>query len=512
MIPTEVREVDRPVKIQFPSTRCATVAKRTSLDLRVIGCLLMGASVAAEVHFHDLGVDEALERAAAEEKVVFVDFFTTWCLPCKEMDETTFKDSDVASWLAENTVALKVDAEANEANQMLAERYGVRSFPNYVFISPNGDVMDRITGKRLPEEFIKDGESVLRGENAIARARRALSEGNPKNPMLRSKLADAFVEMGQDEAALREYLWCFDEGEQHSPAYHGVRLSFLLGSIKSLGDRYPPARAALIKRRQEAEQRIVDGSAEYDDIAMYAAINRTFGDQDASVDLYDQVKGEGSLTPLALEAFADQVFELLVHAQRYHQVALEYDVPGKVDEAFDSYRNTMEAFGDIDSLLDELDGESMQKELAAQLESPGFLDSMLLGQKLMLRQQVVICYQVLVGAGVLEDAAKAAQRLIEELDDAETHNALAWAGYITGAPVEANLVQARRAFEMTEGKDIAIVDTLARLLADLGHLDEAVSIAEEAWREAETSRDRQIMVYCLEYLDDHPAADPDGSS
>ena len=489
-----------------------TVAKRCPLDPRVIGSLLVSASVAGEVHFHDLSVDEALERAAVEEKVVFVDFFTTWCVPCKEMDKTTFKDSDVAAWLAEHTVALKIDAEANDTNAALAQRYGVRSFPNYVFITPDGDVMDRITGKRLPEQFIKDSESVLRGENAIARARRALSEGNPDNPMLRSKLADAYVEMGQYEDALREYLWCFDEGEEHSPAYVGVRLSFLLGSIKRLGGKYPPARAALIKRRQQAEQRIVDGSAEYDDIAVYTAINRTFGDQDASVDLYDHVKGEGSLAPLVLEALADQVFELLVHAQRYHQVALEYDVPGRVEEAFDSYRNTLEAFGDIDSLFDDLGGESMQEELKAHLESPGFLDSIRETQQFLLRQQVVICYQVLVGAGVLEDAAKAAQRLIKEFDAPETHGALALAGYITGSPVEANLAQARRAFEMTEGKDITIVDTFARLLADLGHLDEAVSIAEKAWREAETSQDRQVMVYCLEYLDEHPAAAPDGSS
>ena len=484
---------------------------RVSLRLGVICCLLGSASLHSDVRFHDLGFDEALERAAAEEKVVFVDFFTTWCLPCKEMDETTFKDPDVAAWLAENTVALKIDAEASETNEALAGRYGVRSFPNYVFISTNGDVMDRITGKRLPSEFIKDGEGVLRGESAIARARRALSEGNPENPMLRSKLADAFVEMGQDEDALREYLWCFDEGEKHSPAYHGVRLSFLLGSIEKLGHRYPPARAALVKRRQQAEQRIVDGSAEYDDIAVYAAINRTFGEQDATVDLYDQLKGESSLDTVTLESFADQVFELLVDAQRYHQVALEYDVPGRIADAFDEYRDSVQTFGDVDSLFDEMD-DAMQKELKEYLELPGVLDSMLEAQKLMLRQQVVICYQVLVGAGVLEDAAKAAQRLIEEFDDPQTHNALAWAGYVTGSPVEANLAQARRAFELTEGKDVAIVDTLARLLADLGHMEEAVSIAEEAWREAETSSDRQIMVYCLEYLDDHPAADPDGSS
>ena len=213
---------------------------RLSLRLVVLCGLLGSASLDGEVHFHDLSFDEALELAAAEEKVVFVDFFTTWCAPCKEMDATTFKNPDVAAWLAENTVALKVDAEANETNRTLVQRYGVRSFPNYVFVSPNGDLMDRITGKRPPGQFIEDGKSALRGENAIARAQAALAAGNPEDPSLRSRLADAYAELGQDQDALREYLWCFDVGMKNTEGYYGVRLSYLLSDIERLGRRYPP--------------------------------------------------------------------------------------------------------------------------------------------------------------------------------------------------------------------------------------------------------------------------------
>ena len=102
-----------------------------------LGGLLLAMSCDHErgVEFHDLTFDEAVDRAGIEDRLVFVDFFTTWCVPCKEMDATTFKDARVATWLAEHTVALKVDAEANET---LAKRYGVSSYPNYVFpvISP----------------------------------------------------------------------------------------------------------------------------------------------------------------------------------------------------------------------------------------------------------------------------------------------------------------------------------------------------------------------------------------
>lgn len=489
-------------------------AIQVSLRLAVLACLLGSASLDGEVHFHDLSFDEALERAATEKKVVFVDFFTTWCAPCKEMDETTFKNPDVAAWLAGNTVALKIDAEANETNEALAERYGVRSFPNYVFISSNGDLMDRITGKRPPKQFVDDSESALRGENAIARARTALAD-DPNNPMLRSRLATAYAEMGQDQAALREYLWCFDEGVKHRSSYYGVRLSFLLSDIERLGRRYPPARAALVDRRQLAKQRIIDGSAEYDDIADYSSINETLDEQDATLALYDQVKNKGSLPDLTLQAFAREVYDLLLDAKQYERIVSEYDIPARVEWQFELFRTSMDLYRDPAATLDQVEehlSESTRKELEDFLAEPGTWERMRQTYKEMLRDDITSLYQALVGAGHLENAAEVAQRLIGELDDAETHNALAWAGYLTGSPVEANLAQARRAFEMTDGKDIAIVDTLARLLATLGHKDEAVAIAEKALLEAETSHDRQVMLYCLEYCYNYSADDPDGSS
>ncbi|MDE0039238.1 MAG: thioredoxin fold domain-containing protein [Gammaproteobacteria bacterium] len=481
---------------------------RFSLALALLAAFLAQQSVAQGVEFHDLAFDQAAERAAAENKLVFVDFFTTWCAPCKEMDATTFQDPEVADWLAEHTVALKVDAEANETNEALAKRFGVRSFPNYVFIAPDGKLMDRIAGKRSPEEFIAVGGSVLRGENAVDRARSALATGDPNDPMLRSRLADAYVEMGQDEDALEGYLWCFDEGEKHRKSYHGVRLSFLLSTIERLGRRYPPAREALVERRQVAEQRIVDGSAEYEDIAVYSSINRVFNDQEATLALYDRVKDEGSLDDVTLFSFKNTCFDLLVDAKRYEEIVAEYDVSGRVDQEFDSYRWSMETYRDFDALLDlanEEIAESMRKEVEKLAKDELLQNQMRQSAKDMLRRGVASSYQVLIGAGRLDEATAVAQRLTEELDDAESHYALAWAGYLTGAPVEANLTQARRAFEMTGGEDISIVDTLGRVLATMGHRDEAILVAEEGLAKATTTRDRRTMAACLEYCRKQPA-------
>ena len=88
-----------------------------------------------------------------------------------------------------------------------------------------------------------------------------------------------------------------------------------------------------------------------------------------------------------------------------------------------------------------------------------------------------------------------------EANEPLANNALAWAGYPTGSPIDANVAQAREAFWMTGGEDLAIVDTLARLLATRGERDKAVAVAQSGPERAKTNRDRERMQACLDYCE-----------
>lgn len=439
---------------------------------------------AGGVKFHDLPYESAAARANAEEKIIFIDFFTTWCAPCKEMDRTTFQDPDVAKWLSEHTIALKVDAEANETNEALAKRFGVRSFPNYVYLSAEGEILDRITGKKDSHEFLNLSASVIAGENSVTRARRNLAQGDENDPMLRMQLGDAYKEMGRNEEALREYLWCFDEGTEHVPTYSGVRVSFLLSYIANLGTYYHPAREALVERRDAARTRILEAETGDEAARVFARINDSLGASDETLTLLDSLKDSNVLHAEAARILAREAFDLLVEAGRYEDIVSYLDVLERAEFHLSMFDHRQQLDAQNEANLGE-EFLEIQRDTRIQLA----------------RQPVAACYQVLVGVGELDAAATVASQLLERLNDANTRNALAWAGYLSGQPVEENLQMAREAYEQTDGNNLPIVNTFARLLAVLGDRDEAVSVAKAGLAKATSPEDRALMNQCLEFCD-----------
>jgi len=224
-----------------------------SFSVLLVLCFVSAAY--AEAPFQDRSLDAALEKAAAEKKVVMIDFYTTWCGPCKMLDKQTWPDKDVRTWIDEHAIALKVDAEKKRD---LAKRFKVRAYPTIVFVKPDGTQLDSIVGFRGPKDFIAAAKGALSGKPADVRAKEEFEEGDQNDPMERGRYADRLAQLGKHKEALEHYLWCFDEGVKHRPSYVGVRVSFLLSDIQRLGAAYPPAIKALEKRRDKAEQTVRD--------------------------------------------------------------------------------------------------------------------------------------------------------------------------------------------------------------------------------------------------------------
>ena len=350
--------------------------------------------------FRDLSVDEALATAKRDNKVVMIDFFTTWCPPCKKLDAVTWKDPAVVAWLGESTVALKLDAEKEVE---LAQRHRISAYPTMLFLKADGSELDRIVGYREPAEFLSQAKDALAGKNAVARAKESLA-GREKDPMARGAYADELARAARYEEALVEYLWCFDHGAEESPAYSGVRVSFLVSDIAQLGRIHPPATKALEDRRDAAESRLLGGSGSDDDVSVAAAINKRLNAPKRTLALYDGLRSKGPLSIRARTTLSDEVLPLLVEERRYQDALDLFDHP----EGFVFHRVERANRG---APLDLSQDEEMKKAMEM--------------AKAMARTSAVTecanVHEALLGTGKAEPAAKIADALIQLVPNGRTY-------------------------------------------------------------------------------------------
>lgn len=107
---------------------------------------------------------EGVDKALKENKKIFVDFFTEWCGPCLNMSLEVFPLPQVGEVYNKNFVCMKIDAEKGEGVE-LARKYGVYSYPTYIFIDPSTQKMIHRSGGNKPAaDFIADTEGALNPE------------------------------------------------------------------------------------------------------------------------------------------------------------------------------------------------------------------------------------------------------------------------------------------------------------------------------------------------------------
>ncbi|WP_164126154.1 redoxin domain-containing protein [Sphingobacterium luzhongxinii] len=78
-----------------------------------------------------------LDQAKRERKLILIDFYTSWCGPCKMMDAHVFPDPTVSKTLQDHYVVVKLDAEKDALGKVLAARYIIRSYPTFLIIEPS---------------------------------------------------------------------------------------------------------------------------------------------------------------------------------------------------------------------------------------------------------------------------------------------------------------------------------------------------------------------------------------
>lgn len=102
-------------------------------------------------------IEELNLAIANSSKPVMLDFWASWCVACKELEEITFKDEDVIKKLQGFTL-LKADVTANnDDDKALQKLYGIVGPPGLIFWNKDKEEVSssKIVGYKNPKDFLQ---------------------------------------------------------------------------------------------------------------------------------------------------------------------------------------------------------------------------------------------------------------------------------------------------------------------------------------------------------------------
>lgn len=131
-----------------------------------VTCLVLATFIVTSMAMQGPGVswkpysEKTLKQAQSQNKPVIMDFYATWCTPCRELDEVTFHDASVVQQADKDFIMIKVDLTkgGNPVHERLLQQYGIKGVPTVVFLDREGKERQEL---RLVD-FVPPGRFLLR--------------------------------------------------------------------------------------------------------------------------------------------------------------------------------------------------------------------------------------------------------------------------------------------------------------------------------------------------------------
>jgi thioredoxin 1 len=267
-----------------------------TIALLAILVVVASPSFAEDVKWAEGSWSEILAQAKSENKHIFIDFYTTWCGPCKQLDKITYVDDATVEYL-NSIIAVKYDAEKG-FGETLADDFKIVAYPSMVLIDPDGNEVDRHIGYLGPEEFNTTMMGFMEGVGTVAYYEKLVVE-DPDNYETLFELGSKCADSVQPDKA-DEYLGRAKMLDPENTHGNNERIDYELAYVRYAAERYEEAKVMFTALTKEY------AGTEWEDRAVQrlAYVEAKLGNNEAAVAHYLTIVAKDPEDPGTLNGFA----------------------------------------------------------------------------------------------------------------------------------------------------------------------------------------------------------------
>lgn len=154
------------------------------------------STFAQGIEFFHGSWEEALVKAEAEGKLIFVDAYTTWCGPCKKMSANVFPKTEVGDVFNANFINVKLDMEKEES-VAFRKVHRVRAYPTLFWINAKNEAVHTSVGGKQVAQLIGVAKAAIAKQDDLP-ALAAEWEAGDREPKLAFTYIRALVRRGEN--------------------------------------------------------------------------------------------------------------------------------------------------------------------------------------------------------------------------------------------------------------------------------------------------------------------------
>ncbi len=222
--------------------------KKTIFLLAIIALVFNAVSAQQGIQFveHEKWAN-ILAKAKKENKMIFMDAYTSWCGPCKMLAAQIFPQAEVGAFYNENFINTHYDMEKDEG-VMLANNYGVNMYPTLLIIDGDGKIVTRTAGFMPAATLIEFGRGALGKAEKVQDWAKKYEEGDKSPETLRGyalalrrtgasavKVANEYIATQKDLTTPENLKFIFDAAERYDSKIFELLLQYKDKMILQVG-------------------------------------------------------------------------------------------------------------------------------------------------------------------------------------------------------------------------------------------------------------------------------------